>query len=48
MEPELDTAGEYWNVLIQGQVRISISRKHNEIIVYEAGEEEPAAKVDLF
>jgi hypothetical protein len=48
MNVELDTSGVYYNLKINGHVRVSISQKHNEIIVYEAGEEEPAANVDLF
>jgi len=48
MNPTFETSGGYVNLMIDGEIRVSISEEHNELIVYEAGEEEPAAVVDLF
>jgi hypothetical protein len=47
MNIELNEAGEYTNLTIDGETRVSISETHDEIVVYEHGEEEPADVIPI-
>lgn len=43
----IDTEGEYLNIAVDGKLRVSISEERNELLVYEDGVDEPAAKYTL-
>ncbi len=44
---EVDTDGEYLNLKHNGKIRVSISEKWDEILVYEDGTDEPVGKYTL-
>lgn len=42
-----ERAGEYTNIHTEGNLRVSISEEHDEVLIYEDGIDEPVGRYSL-